>query len=67
MEEPDLGGLQENVHAATQGVSDLRFEEEDEEDTFYTKDLPKHACMYDDSYTVNFNLFIFIIIVLNVV
>ena len=51
MEEPDLGGLQENVHAATQGVSDLRFEEEDEEDTFYTKDLPKHACMYDDSYS----------------
>lgn len=39
-------GLQEQIHVATQGVADLRFEEEEEEDTYYTKDLPEHACRY---------------------
>ncbi|XP_078488507.1 regulator of nonsense transcripts 1 [Ciona intestinalis] len=42
----DLGGLQENIHIATQGVADLRFEEDDDEDGFYTRDLPDHACRY---------------------
>ena len=31
------------VVGITQGVSDLQFEE-DEEEAFYMKDLPKHAC-----------------------
>jgi len=38
------GGLQESIHVATQGVADLRFEEEEDEDAYYTKDLPEHAC-----------------------
>ena len=36
-------GLDVNVKSATQGMSELTFEE-DEEDQFYTKDLPLHAC-----------------------
>ena len=31
--------------AATQGVNELTFEEDDEE-AFYTKDLPAHACRF---------------------
>ena len=31
------------VTTITQGVGELQFEE-DEEDQFYMKDLPKHAC-----------------------
>lgn len=37
----DLDGL----GVVTQGVGELTFEE-DEEDQYYTKDLPKHACSY---------------------
>ena len=37
-----VNGL-DGVTAATQGISELTFEE-DEEDQFYMKDLPKHAC-----------------------
>ena len=36
-------GLDKDVNSTTQGVSELTFEE-DEEDQFYMKDLPKHAC-----------------------
>ena len=32
-----------NINAVNQGVAELQFEEEDEEQ-FYMKDLPKHAC-----------------------
>lgn len=31
------------VASISQGVSDLQFEDDDEE-IFYMKDLPKHAC-----------------------
>ncbi|CAK8678226.1 unnamed protein product [Clavelina lepadiformis] len=44
--EDAVGGLQESIHVATQGVADLCFEEEEDEDGFYTKDLPEHACRY---------------------
>ena len=33
----------DGVEAATEGVKELTFEE-DEEESFYTKDLPQHAC-----------------------
>jgi len=39
-----VNGL-DGVTAAAQGISELTFEE-DEEDQFYMKDLPKHACAY---------------------
>ena len=42
--EDAVGGLQESIHVATQGVADLCFEEEEDEDGYYTKDLPEHAC-----------------------
>lgn len=38
-------GLDRDVGLASQGVNELTFEE-DEEDQFYMKDLPKHACSY---------------------
>ncbi|XP_064607811.1 regulator of nonsense transcripts 1-like [Liolophura sinensis] len=38
-------GLDKNFNAINQGVGELTFEE-DEEDQFYMKDLPKHACSY---------------------
>ncbi|UYV80578.1 UPF1 [Cordylochernes scorpioides] len=38
-------GLDRDVATATQGLSELTFEE-DEEDQYYTKDLPEHACKY---------------------
>lgn len=40
-----LNGLDNKVASATQGINELTFEE-DEEDQFYMKDLPKHACAY---------------------
>lgn len=33
----------DSVAGISQGVSDLQFEDDDEE-AFYMKDLPKHAC-----------------------
>lgn len=42
---PDLSltnGL-DNVCSATQSLGELTFQEE-EEDQYYTKDLPEHAC-----------------------
>ena len=35
-------GLDKDLLGVTQGVNELNFEE-DEEDQFYMKDLPKHA------------------------
>lgn len=43
---PAAGGAVNGYDAVvgiTQGVTDLQFEEDDEE-AFYMKDLPKHAC-----------------------
>lgn len=40
-----LNGLDSNVKSATQGVAELTFEE-DEDDQFCIKDLPRHACAY---------------------
>ena len=40
---PVQNGLDGAVTPITQGVAELQFEE-DEEDQFYMKDLPKHAC-----------------------
>uniref|UniRef100_H3BXI3 ATP-dependent helicase RENT1 n=1 Tax=Tetraodon nigroviridis TaxID=99883 RepID=H3BXI3_TETNG len=37
------GGLDDSVAKASQLLAELNFEE-DEEDTYYTKDLPVHAC-----------------------
>lgn len=42
-EAPLQNGIDGNVNQITQGVGDLQFEEEEEEQ-FYMKDLPKHAC-----------------------
>lgn len=42
---PVQNGLDRDIGALTQGVNELTFEE-DEEDQFYIKDLPKHACTY---------------------
>lgn len=39
------GGLDDSVAKASQLLAELNFEE-DEEDTYYTKDLPVHACRY---------------------
>jgi hypothetical protein len=41
--EPLTNGIRNDVNKATSGVELLTFEEEDDE-TFYTKDLPAHAC-----------------------
>ena len=43
IEVPVQNGLDGAVTRITQGVGELQFEE-DEEDQFYMKDLPKHAC-----------------------
>ena len=40
---PVQNGLDKDVASTTQGVNELTFEE-DEEEAFYTKDLPQHAC-----------------------
>ena len=37
------GGVEDSVAKASQLLTELNFEE-DEEDTYYTKDLPVHAC-----------------------
>lgn len=37
------GAVDENVAKTSQLLAELNFEE-DEEDTYYTKDLPVHAC-----------------------
>ena len=37
------GFVEDNVAATVQTLKDLTFEE-DEEETYYTKDLPDHAC-----------------------
>lgn len=39
------GGLDDSVAKASQLLAELNFEE-DEEDTYYIKDLPVHACRY---------------------
>ncbi|KAF2986644.1 hypothetical protein EK904_004807, partial [Melospiza melodia maxima] len=39
------GAVDENVAKTSQLLAELNFEE-DEEDTYYTKDLPVHACSY---------------------
>uniref|UniRef100_T1J7E0 DNA helicase n=1 Tax=Strigamia maritima TaxID=126957 RepID=T1J7E0_STRMM len=38
-------GLDRDLSATTQGLGELTFEE-DEEDQYYMKDLPEHACKY---------------------
>uniref|UniRef100_A0A646QDS3 DNA helicase n=1 Tax=Hemiscolopendra marginata TaxID=943146 RepID=A0A646QDS3_9MYRI len=38
-------GLDRDLSSATQGLGELTFEE-DEEDQYYMKDLPEHACKY---------------------
>jgi len=38
-----VNGLDNDIKSATQGMGELTFEEDDE-DQFYLKDLPKHAC-----------------------
>ena len=43
-ESPGLNGVAGSVAAATAGIGELTFEDADEEDQFYSKDLPKHAC-----------------------
>ena len=40
---PLTNGLDKDVKAVTSGVNELTFEEDDEE-AFFTKDLPAHAC-----------------------
>jgi len=40
---PIQNGIDGNVNAITQGVGELQFEE-DEDEQFFMKDLPKHAC-----------------------
>lgn len=42
---PLVNGLDNDIKSATQGMGELTFEEDDE-DQFYLKDLPKHACAY---------------------
>lgn len=37
------GAVDDNVAKTSQLLAELNFEE-DEEDTYYTKDLPVHAC-----------------------
>ncbi len=41
------GGVDDSVAKTSQLLAELNFEE-DEEDTYYTKDLPVHACRYAD-------------------
>lgn len=38
-----MNGLDGGVKSATHAMNELTFEE-DEDDQFYLKDLPKHAC-----------------------
>ncbi|OWF39025.1 Regulator of nonsense transcripts 1 [Mizuhopecten yessoensis] len=45
VEIPLQNGLDKGIGVITQGVGELNFEEEEEEQ-FYMKDLPKHACSY---------------------
>lgn len=45
IEKPLQNGLDANINAINQGVGELQFEEEEEEQ-FYMKDLPKYACSY---------------------
>lgn len=45
------GGVDDSVAKASQLLAELNFEE-DEEDTYYTKDLPVHACRYTDSSSI---------------
>lgn len=40
---PNQNGVDLSINPITQGVGELNFEEE-EEDQFYMKDLPKYAC-----------------------
>lgn len=40
------GAVDDNVAKTSQLLAELNFEE-DEEDTYYTKDLPVHACRWD--------------------
>ena len=40
-----MNGIEKSVVATTQAVNELTFEEDDEE-AFYTKDLPVHACRF---------------------
>lgn len=42
------GGVDDSVAKTSQLLAELNFEE-DEEDTYYTKDLPVHACRYHDA------------------
>ncbi|KAK7481622.1 hypothetical protein BaRGS_00027138 [Batillaria attramentaria] len=44
-EQPVQNGVDLSINPITQGVGELNFEEE-EEDQFYMKDLPKYACAY---------------------
>lgn len=41
------GGMDDSVAKTSQLLGELNFEE-DEEDTYYTKDLPIHACRYHE-------------------
>ena len=41
-------GIDRDVCATTQSLGELTFQEE-EEDQYYTKDLPEHACKYGKS------------------
>ena len=43
LDRPVQNGLDGIVNSVTQGVAELNFEE-DEEEQFYMKDLPKYAC-----------------------
>lgn len=45
------GGVDDSVAKASQLLAELNFEE-DEEDTYYTKDLPVHACRYIDKSSI---------------
>ena len=46
------------ISEVTGGLQELNFEETyDEEDTTYTKDLPKHACRYIDEQSGSFFFF----------
>lgn len=48
---PDLSlpnGIDRDVCTTTQSLGELTFQEE-EEDQYYTKDLPEHACKYGKS------------------
>lgn len=42
-DQPLQNGIDLSINPITQGVGELNFEEEEEEQ-FFMKDLPKHAC-----------------------